>query len=458
MPPAAANSSPAKRRCLAILLAAGEGKRMASDRPKVLHDVAGRSLIVHALASLLASGADKIAVVVGPGREDVAAEARRLAPGALIFTQAERLGTAHAVLAARAALAQGFDDVLVAFADTPLVQAATFTRLRQALAGGAAVAALGFHARDPSGYGRLIVEVGALTAIVEHKDADSVARAIHFCNGGLMALEGARALGLLDAIRPANAQGEYYLTDAVAVACDMGLRCVALDIDEDEIMGVNDRAQLAAAEAVMQRRLRALAMAGGATLVAPDTVFLSHDTRLGRDVIVEPNVVFGLGVAVEDNATIHAFSHLHGAHVHAGAQVGPYARLRPGADIGPGARIGNFVEVKNASVEAGAKVSHLSYIGDARIGAGANIGAGAVTCNYDGFSKFRTDIGAGAFIGSNSSLVAPVSVGARAYVGSGSVVTKNVAADALAVARGRQVEIPGWAAAFRARQKPKGKG
>ena len=429
---------------------------MASSRPKVLHGIGHLSLLGHALANLAAAGAGVTAVVIGPGRDDVRAEALRLAPDARIFVQTERLGTAHAVLAARAALEGSFDDVIIAFGDTPLVRPATFARMREAVAQGAAVAALGFEARDPTGYGRLITGPGGLTAIREHKDASAAERAVTFCNAGLMALSGAHALELLDAVKADNSQKEFYLTDVVAAACARALRCAALSADEDEVMGVNDRAQLAQAEALLQKRLRAAAMAGGATLTAPDTVFLAHDTRLGRDVTVGPHVVFGPGVIIEDGVTLHAFTHLEGAHVRAGAGIGPYGRLRPGTVIGAGAKVGNFVEVKNADVGAGAKISHLSYIGDAAVGAGANIGAGVITCNYDGYAKFRTEIGAGAFVGSNASLVAPVKIGAGAYVGSGSVITKDVAPDALGVARGRQSDIAGWAQTFRARQKPRG--
>lgn len=422
---------------------------MRSAIPKVLHAVAGRSMVGHVLAAAAAGGADDVAVVVGPGREDVAAEVRRLLPQAGIFVQQERLGTAHAVLAAREALAAGADDVIIVFGDTPLVQPETLARLRAGLAEGAAVAVLGFEAADPHGYGRLIVENGALVAIREHRDASERERAITLCNAGLMALSGRHALTLLDRIGNANAKGEYYLTDAVEVACGLGLRAVALVADEAEVQGVNDRAQLAAVEADLQRRLRLAAMQGGATLIAPETVFFSHDTRLGRDVVVEPHVVFGPGVVVEDDAVIHAFSHLEGARVGAGATVGPFARLRPGTDLAGKAKVGNFVEVKNATVGPGAKVSHLTYIGDASIGAAANIGAGTITCNYDGFRKHKTVIGAGAFVGSNSSLVAPVTVGDGAFIGSGSVVTSNVPADALALGRSRLVIKEGWAQSFR---------
>lgn len=441
------NSS--NRSCLAIVLAAGEGSRMKSRIPKVLHEVAGRSMLGHVLAAVGDAGADKVAVVIGPNRQDVADEAARQHDAALIFTQTERLGTAHAVLAAKDAIAQGFDDILIAYGDTPLLTPDTFRRMRAALNEGAAVVALGFNAQDPSGYGRLITDDAALLAIREDKDATDAEKAITFCNAGLMALSGGQALALLSGIDNTNAKGEYYLTDIVEMAGKVGLRAVALEADESEVQGVNDRTQLAAAEAVIQRRLRTRAMAGGATLIAPDTVYFSHDTQLGRDVVVEPHVVFGPGVSVSDGAIIHAFSHLEGASVGAGASVGPYGRLRPGAQLKDKARIGNFVEIKNAVLEEGAKVNHLTYIGDAQIGAGANIGAGTITCNYDGFNKMRTVVGAGAFVGSNSSLVAPVTIGEGAYVGSGSVVTMDVPPDALAVARGRQTNREGWAKLFR---------
>jgi len=442
-------SDSAPRTCLAILLAAGEGTRMRSALAKPLHPIAGRSMLARALDALSGAGAERIAVVVGPNGDALAAEARRIAPEVDVYVQHERRGTAHAVLSAREALARGYDEVVVSYADTPLITAETFAALRAALGQGAALAALGFEAADPTGYGRFIERDGALLAIREHKDATADERAIRRCNAGPVAFAGAPALEMLEAIDADNAAGEYYLTDLVEIAARKGLAARAILASEEEVMGVNDRVQLAAAEAAMQRRLRRRVMIEGATLIAPETVFLSFDTKLGRDVTVEPNVVFAPGVTIEDNVVVHAFSHLEGAHVSSGASVGPYARLRPGADLGVKAKVGNFVEIKAARIEAGAKVNHLTYIGDARVGAGANIGAGTITCNYDGFSKFRTDIGAGAFVGSNSSLVAPVKIGDGAYVGSGSVVTKDVAADALAVARGKQFEKAGWAKAFR---------
>ena len=445
----------ASPRCLAIILAAGEGTRMKSATPKVLHTIAGRSLLAHVLDAVKASGAASVAVVVGPGRDDVSSEAVRAVPDASIFVQHERRGTAHAVLIAREAIASGYDEILVVFADTPLVRADTLSSMRKAVASGAAVVPLAFRAQDPTGYGRILVEGEKLVAIREHKDATTDERLVDLCNAGLMALDGRFALSVLDGIGSSNAAGEFYLTDAVAVAIERGLSAVSLEAPESEVMGINDRTQLAQAEEIIQKRLRIAAMQGGTTLVAPETVHLSWDTRLGQDVIVEPNVYFGPGVSVEEGAVIHAFSHLEGARIGPGANVGPFARLRPGAHLADHAKVGNFVEIKNAEIGQGAKVSHLTYLGDATIGANANIGAGTITCNYDGFSKFRTEIGENAFIGSNSALVAPVSIGAGAFVGSGSVITKDVPPDSLAVARGHQLVKDGWATSFRARQTKK---
>lgn len=438
-----------QRTCLAIVLAAGEGTRMRSALPKVLHPLGGRPLVEHVLDAIGQAGANEIAVVVGPNHDAILALLHERLPKAHIFTQSERLGTAHAVLAARQAIARKQDDILVLFADTPLVQAETLKKLRDALVQGAAVAVLGFTPADPTGYGRLVMRGEELVAIREERDASTEERRIGFCNGGLMALSGMRALAILDRITNTNAKGEYYLTDAIAIAREMGLKAVAIETGEDDVRGINTKAQLAQAEAVLQDRLRSAALEAGVTMTAPHTVFLSADTKFGRDVTIEPNVVFGPGVTVEDGAVIRSFSHLEGAHVGKGARVGPYARLRPGAELGPDVHIGNFVEVKAAQIEAGAKANHLAYIGDARVGAGANIGAGTITCNYDGIAKHRTDIGAGAFIGSNSSLVAPVKIGDGAYVGSGSVVTKDVPADALAVARAVQTVKEGWAKRLR---------
>jgi bifunctional UDP-N-acetylglucosamine pyrophosphorylase/glucosamine-1-phosphate N-acetyltransferase len=423
---------------------------MRSALPKVLHPIASEPMLTHVLRAASAEG--DLAVVVGPSHDAVAEVVHQSRPGAGIYVQTERLGTAHAVLAARAALAQDADDVVVAFGDTPLITGDTFARLRAALAGGAALAVLGFRAADPTGYGRLIVADGRLQAIREHADATAAERAIDLCNAGVMAFAGRDALAVLERIGNVNCKGEYYLTDAVAIVGAMGREAVVVEAPEDEVRGINTKAQLAEAERAMQDRLRAAALDAGVTLVAPETVFFAADTTFGRDVVVEPYVVFGRKVSVGDGAVIHAFSHLVEARVGAGASIGPYARLRPGTVLGEGARIGNFVETKAATIEAGAKVNHLTYIGDAHIGPKANIGAGTITCNYDGFDKYRTEIGAGAFVGSNSSLVAPVSVGAGAYIGSGSVVTEDIPEDALRVERNSQATRPGWARRFRERK------
>jgi bifunctional UDP-N-acetylglucosamine pyrophosphorylase/glucosamine-1-phosphate N-acetyltransferase len=437
---------------LAIVLAAGDGTRMRSSLPKVLHKVAGRTLLAHVLAALRAARDIEIAVVVGPNQPAVENEVRAIVPEAQIFVQSERRGTAHAVLAARGAIDRGADDLVIVFGDTPFVRPQTFAALRAALANGAAVAVLGFRPADPTGYGRLVTDGDDLISIVEEADASESERATGLCNGGVMALAGATALTILDGIGSGNRKGEFYLTDAVAIARRMNLRALVIEVTEDEVSGINTKAQLAAAEEAMQKRLRQAALAAGATLVAPETVHLAADTRLGKDVVVEPYVVFGPGVVVEEGATIRSFSHLQGAHVGRNAVVGPFARLRPGTRLDAGAHIGNFVEVKEAHIEAGAKANHLTYIGDARVGEGANIGAGTITCNYDGVAKHRTDIGKGAFIGSNSALVAPVKVGDGAYVGSGSVITADVPADALALGRGRQVVKEGWVKRLRNRK------
>jgi bifunctional UDP-N-acetylglucosamine pyrophosphorylase / glucosamine-1-phosphate N-acetyltransferase len=437
------------RSCFAIVLAAGEGTRMRSSKAKVLHEVAGRSLLAHVLAAIAEAGVTSAAVVIGPGQDTVAAEAKRVLPDAAIFTQHERRGTAHAVLAAKSAIEKPSDDILVVYGDTPLIRPATLSRLRAPLAKGAAIAVLGFRPADPAGYGRLIVAGDELTAIREEADASESERKIALCNGGIMAFAGNSALAILERIGDHNSKHEFYLTDAIEIARGMKLRAVTVEVEEDDVRGINTKGQLAEAEAVAQNRLRQAALTAGVTLIAPETVFLSADTKFGNDVVVEPYVVFGEKVMVEDGAVIHSFSHLVGAHVGKGASVGPFARLRPGAQLGEGSRIGNFVEVKEAVIEAGAKANHLSYIGDAFVGANANVGAGTITCNYDGSDKHRTRIGKGAFIGSNSALVAPVEIGDGAYIGSGSVITENVPADALALGRGRQVVKEGWASRLR---------
>ncbi len=440
------------RQLLVIVLAAGEGTRMLSALPKVLHRLAGRPMVSHVLDTALAAGAAHLAVVVGPGHEAVAAEVRRVAPEAELFVQEDRRGTAHAVLAAREALARGYDDVVVMYGDTPLVRVETIGELRGPLAGGAAVSVLGFRPDDPTGYGRLVTDGdGALVAIREHKEASPEELAVGLCNAGLMALDGRAALDLLERVSDANAKKEFYLTDAVEIARALGRAAAVCEAEVEEVVGVNSRAQLAEAEAILQARLRRHAMDNGATLTAPETVFFSADTKLGRDVVIEPNVFFGPGVSVEEGATIRAFSHVEGAHVGAGAIVGPFARLRPGAELGEGVHVGNFVEIKASDLAPGVKVNHLSYVGDSSVGANTNIGAGTITCNYDGFRKHRTTIGANAFIGTNSLLVAPVTVGDGAYLGTGSVITDDVPADALAIGRARQVNKPGLAARLRAR-------
>jgi len=422
---------------------------MHSRMPKVMHELGGRTLLAHVIAAAKSAGTRDIAVVVGPEHDTVQGEARRIAPEAQIFEQRERRGTAHAVLSARKAIARGADDILIIFGDTPLVRAQTLAKLRAALADGAAVAVLGFRPADAKGYGRLLLQGNELAAIREERDASPEERKIGFCNGGLVALAGNHALGILSRIGNKNAKGEYYLTDAVAIARDMGLKAKAIETSEDDVRGINTKTQLAETEAVLQQRLRTAAMEAGVTMIAPETVFLSADTKFGKDVTVEPNVVFGPGVTVEDGATIRSFSHIEGSRVGKGARVGPFARLRPGADLGKDVHIGNFVEVKEAKIESGAKVNHLTYIGDARIGEGANVGAGTITCNYDGVAKHRTEIGKGAFIGSNTALVAPVKVGDGAYIGTGTVVTQDVPAGALAIGRTKQTVKEGWAKRLR---------
>lgn len=441
------------RSALAVVLAAGEGTRMKSEIPKVLHEVAGRSMLGHVLARLSEADIPDVCVVVGPGQTQVRAQALQQVPHAQVFIQSERRGTAHAVLAAQDALAGRYDDVIVLFADTPLIKSSTIIAMRAALAEGAGVVALGFVASNPCGYGRLVKDnVGRLTEIVEEKDATESQREINLCNAGLMAIDGRHALSLLKRINNRNVKKEFYLTDIVSLALSEGLITQVEIADEVEVLGVNDRLQLAQAEAVVQARLRRRAMAQGVTMIAPETVFLTEDTIIGRDVRFEPYVVIGQGVSIADGAIIYSYTHLEGVTIGAGAMIGPFARLRPGVNLADKVKVGNFVEIKNSTIAMGAKINHLSYVGDTDIGTKANIGAGVITCNYDGFFKYRTQIGAQAFIGSNSSLVAPVEIGDGAYVGSGSVVTKNVASDALVVARGQQKEIPGWAAKFRAAQ------
>ncbi|MFT4795107.1 MAG: bifunctional UDP-N-acetylglucosamine pyrophosphorylase/glucosamine-1-phosphate N-acetyltransferase [Paracoccaceae bacterium] len=439
----------APRPAAAVILAAGEGSRMNSDLPKALHLIGGASMLGHVMTAAEALVPERICIVVGHGAQAVAAEARDWREDVAIAEQTERRGTAHAVAAARDALAGFAGDVVVLYADTPLISPETLAAMQSARANGASVVVLGFDAAIPGGYGRLIIEDGALARIIEAKDASPEELSVTLCNSGVMCVDGAVLFGLLDRVRDDNAKGEFYLTDIVGLARADGLTCAVVTCAEAETLGVNDRRDLAAAEAAFQTRMRDQALDNGVTLRAPDTVFFSHDTWIGRDAEVEQNVVFAPGVTVETGALIRAFSHLEGAHVSKGAIVGPYARLREGAEIGNDARIGNFVEVKNAEIAEGAKINHLSYVGDATVGRDANLGAGTITCNYDGYAKHHTDIGVGAFIGSNSALVAPVRIGDGAIVGAGSTVTTDVAANALAVARGRQITLPGRAQVLR---------
>jgi len=436
---------------LALILAAGKGTRMKSDLAKVLHPIGGRSLLAHVVALARETGASRLGVVIGPDMANVGREARAGFDNAELFVQHQQNGTADAVLAARDMLQSYEGDIAVLYGDTPLITSKTINQLRQTLSEGADVCVIGFETDTPGGYGRLLMgDEGVLLSIREEKDASPDELNCKFCNSGVMGFRAGHLLPMLDEISNDNASGEYYLTDVVEIARAKGLNTAAISCPESEVMGVNSRVHLAEADAIFQNRMRAHAMAEGATLMAPETVYFSYDTRLGRDVIIEPNVFFGAGVVIDDGAYIKAFSHFENVSIGPDATVGPYARLRPGAEIKSGARVGNFVEIKNAVIEPGAKVNHLSYVGDAQIGEGANIGAGTITCNYDGFRKHRTEIGARAFIGSNSALVAPVKIGDGAFVGSGSVITKDVEADALAIARGSQEVRPGWAAKFRA--------
>ncbi len=442
----------------AVILAAGHGTRMKSALPKVMHEIGGRAMIAHVIDGAAALSPERMAVVVGDHSPQVGDFAKTLRAGVEVAVQAPPQGTAHAVMQALPAL-QGFSGaVLVLYADTPLVTPQTLKDLASEIANGAAVAVLGFSPAEPGAYGRLkLDEKGALAAIVEAKDASAEELEITLCNSGVMAIDAAFLMKRLKDIGNDNAKGEYYLTDIVALARADGKRCAVIEADDDEVLGVNSRIELAEAEAVFQDRMRAAAMEAGATLADPLTVYFSHDTKLGKDVTVGQHVVFGPGVAVADGAEIKPFSHLEGASVAGGASAGPFARLRPGAALKAGAKVGNFVEIKKAVIGEDAKVSHLTYLGDAEVGAGANIGAGTITCNYDGYGKFKTVIGKGAFIGSNSSLVAPVTIGEGAYVGSGSVVTKDVEPGDLAVARARQTAIKGWAARFHDKHKAKKK-
>ena len=434
-----------------VILAAGAGTRMKSTRAKVLHEIGARPMLGHVLTTAGALDPASISVVLGDNGAAIANYAKSMHANINLFTQSPPRGTGDAVKHALPAIASHDGAVLVLYADTPLIRPDTLSTLVAEIEAGAAVAVLGFEPANPGPYGRLVTNTaGDLDAIVEAADASETERAIGLCNSGVMAFDAEFLRKNIGAIDNNNAKSEYYLTDLAAIARRADHRCAIVKADADEVLGVNSRSELATAEKVFQRRMRDEAMKDGATLIDPDTVYFSYDTKLGADIVVGPNVVFGPGVAIADRVTINAFSHIEGANVSSGATVGPFARLRPGAEIGQDARIGNFVEIKKSDIGDGAKVNHLSYVGDASVGRAANIGAGTITCNYDGYAKHKTSIGDGAFIGSNSSLVAPVRIGDGAYVGSGSVITKEVEPDALSVARGRQAAIKGWAARFRA--------
>ncbi|WP_172332450.1 bifunctional UDP-N-acetylglucosamine diphosphorylase/glucosamine-1-phosphate N-acetyltransferase GlmU [Mangrovicoccus sp. HB161399] len=428
-----------------IILAAGQGTRMQSDLPKVLHPLGGVPMLAHAMASGAAMDPERVAVVCGHGADLVRKAVAEIDPEAQVVLQSEQLGTGHAVRQAAPVLEGVTGDAVVLYGDTPFIRPETLEAMSEARARGADIVVLGFMAADPGRYGRLVTVDERLLRIVEYKDATQGERAIRLCNSGVIMADAATLMRLVGAIGNANAAGEYYLTDIVGLGRAEGLTAEVVLCEEAETMGVNTRAELAAAEAAFQARMRAEVLENGVTLTAPETVHFAQDTYIGRDATVEPYVVFGPGVTVETGAVIRAFSHLEGCHVSRGAVVGPYARLRPGAELSEDVKVGNFVEVKNAQIAEGAKVSHLSYIGDAEIGRDANIGAGTITCNYDGVFKHRTTIGARAFIGSNTMLVAPVRVGPEAMTASGSVITSDVEAGALAVGRSRQVTKPGLA-------------
>jgi bifunctional UDP-N-acetylglucosamine pyrophosphorylase/glucosamine-1-phosphate N-acetyltransferase len=435
-----------------VVLAAGKGTRMKSDRPKVLHRVAGRSMIGHVLATAAELGPERTVVVLAPGMAEVEAEVARAPLAPAIAIQEPQLGTGHALMAARPHLGAG-GRLVVLYGDTPLVTSETLRGLLAAADEvGAAVGVLGMRPPDTTGYGRLAFGDQGLDAIVEERHADEPLKRHGMCNAGIMVIDRGRLDPLLDALELKQPKNEYYLTDIVEHARTFGWRCTAIEGPWLEGVGVNSQLQLADAEALLQGRLRRAAMAGGATLVAPETVFLAADTVLGEGAEVGPFVVFGPGVAVAAGAQILSFSYMEHARIGPGARVGPFARLRPGADIGEKAHIGNFVEVKNARIEAGAKANHLTYIGDARVGAGSNVGAGTITCNYDGFAKYWTEIGERVFIGSNTALVAPVTIGEGAFIGAGSTISRDVPAGGLSIARAQQTDIPDGAARLRAKR------
>ena len=439
------------RSCLSIILAAGEGTRMKSSLPKVLHKIAGLPLVCHVVRQVQSIGKSDIAVVVGRGADEVSSAVKEFSKTANIYLQKERLGTAHAVLSAREMLSKNYDDVLIVFGDTPLIEAKSLECARDELAHGADIVVMGFVTENPSGYGRLIEKDGKLQAIIEEKDATTEQKKIKFCNGGVMALNGKLALSLLEQIKNENAKKEYYLTDIVKIGVSRELEVKAISIPFENVIGVNTRFELSEAEALWQKRKARELMLSGVTMLRPETVYFSYDTAIDGDVIIEPNVFFGPNVKVETGVIIHGFSHLEGAIVKAQSEIGPYARLRPGAFLENSSKVGNFCEIKNSRIGEGAKVNHLTYIGDAVVGGHTNIGAGTITCNYDGFNKWKTIIGENAFIGSNSALVAPVEIGDGAYVASGSVITDQVPENSVAFGRARQINKEGRANALRER-------
>ena len=437
----------------AIILAAGQGTRMKSPLPKVLHPVGGRAMLDHAIDAAEALGCERIIVVVGDHSPEVRGHVVKRLGEAAIAVQDPPIGTGHAVRCAEAALAGFVGQVVITYGDVPLLKAADIEPVFGAADG---VTVVGFEARDPNGYGRLLIDAdGALEAIVEHKEASPDQLRVTVCNSGVMAAPAVLLFDLLAEVRNDNAKGEYYLTDLVELARKRGEPTRVVFAGEDAVMGVNAQGELAVAEALFQKVQREAFLAAGVTMPAPETVHFSFDTEVGGGTTIEPYVVFGPGAKIASGARVRSFSHIEGATVAAGAEVGPYARLRPGADLGEGAKVGNFVEVKNVRMDPGAKANHLAYLGDGVVGAGANIGAGTIFCNYDGFFKHRTTVGEGAFVGSNSSLVAPVAIGAGAMVGSGSVITRDVAAGDLALGRGQQAAKPGWAARFMATMRAK---
>ncbi|MEM6748227.1 MAG: bifunctional UDP-N-acetylglucosamine diphosphorylase/glucosamine-1-phosphate N-acetyltransferase GlmU [Pseudomonadota bacterium] len=435
-----------------LILAAGHGTRMRSETPKVLHKVGHLEMLGHCLKTARALGAERLGVVIGAGGEKVKQALGSLDPQAEVAVQDPPLGTGDAVRAGMSVL-EGFEGiVIILYGDTPLLRLETLTALTGAVEGGAAVAVLGFETDEPGPYGRLVLgSDGQLTRIVEAKDASPDELAITLCNSGVMAMSSQALKAYLPKITNNNAKGEYYLTDLVGLASGAGETLATVTGTEDEVLGVNDRSELAAAEAIYQRRRRRDVMLSGVTLIDPDTVYFAHDTEIGRDAVIHPNVVFGPGVKLAPKVEVKAFSHLEGSVMDGGAAAGPFARLREGTVLGAGAKVGNFVEIKKSVLGADVKAGHLSYLGDAEIGARTNIGAGTITCNYDGYNKHKTVIGEDAFIGSNASLVAPVTIGSGAFTGSGSVITKDVPDDALSVARGRQMTKEGWAISFRKR-------